>query len=358
MRAICCIVGCLAAVIGWAQPQYEVVNLTKMFGEDFTAMDINNSGVIAGSMFIDFQTTQACVVQNGKLTMLPMYQGKHDWYPRAINDNGDVLGIGTIDGVYHTYLYSNGKVIDTGLTGTMSHAPGSGLNNGRTIVGTFSGGPAQAFTWSNGVTTILSPLSIGDSGAGAISDAGVVVGTSQVGGVGSDFHATKWVNGKIVDIHPGWSDRATAVAVNEKGDIAGLGFAITGGQHGILWQGGKIIQLPNLGSGQSQAYDINESSQVVGWATTAGGPDEGVLWTDGKVFRLDDLILGGSGYQLVQNAFAINDDAQILLTGFTGSAIDQILLNPVPELDPAIVLGAGVGVLTISRRRWRGKSNS
>ena len=32
--------------------------------------------------------------------------------PRAINDNGDVLGIGTIDDVYHTYFYGNGKVID------------------------------------------------------------------------------------------------------------------------------------------------------------------------------------------------------------------------------------------------------
>ena len=358
MKAVWCIVVCLPAAVGLAQPQYEVVNLTKMFGEDFTALDINNNGVIAGMMFIDFQTTQACIVQNGKLTMLPMYQGKHDWYPRAINDNGDVLGIGTIDGVYHTYLYSNGKVIDTGLTGTMSHAPGSGLNNAGTIVGTFSGGPARAFTWAEGVTTILSTLSTGSSGAVGVNDAGVVVGTSQIGGVGSSYHAVKWVNGKIVDVHPAWASLAGGVAVNEKGDIAGFGDAISGGQHGILWQGGNTIQLPNFGGGQSQAYDINESSQVVGWATDSVGHTLGCLWEDGIGYQLEDLIPGGSGFQLLQRAFAIDDSSRILTVGFTGTSNDYLLLNPVPEPKTVIVLAAALGLLSISRRRWREKSNS
>jgi probable HAF family extracellular repeat protein len=202
MRAIWSLVVLLLAAQGLAQPQYEVVNLTKQFGEDFTALDINNNGVIAGSVFIDFQTTQACIVQNGKLTMLPMYQGKYDWYPRAINDNGDVLGIGTIDGVYHTYLYSNGKVIDTGLPGTMSNAAGRGLDNLGRVVGTISLGIPEAFVWEDGVTTTLQGLSNGANVASAINDAGEVTGLSEANGFGSDDHAVKWVNGKPEDIHP------------------------------------------------------------------------------------------------------------------------------------------------------------
>jgi hypothetical protein len=87
-------------------------------------------------------------------------------------------------------------------------------------------------------------------------------------------------------------------------------------------------------------------------------PNDGALWIGGQVFRFADLIIGGTGYQRVQTAFSINDASQVLSTGFTGSAIDQILLNPVPEVDSSVVFAIGLAALTISRRRWRGKSNT
>jgi hypothetical protein len=37
-------------VVAAAQRQYEVVDLTKQFGEELTAVDINNSGVVVGHM--------------------------------------------------------------------------------------------------------------------------------------------------------------------------------------------------------------------------------------------------------------------------------------------------------------------
>ncbi len=348
-----CLTALVASIFGaaTAQPQYEVVDLTKIFGEEFSARAINNQGVVAGSMRLNHFQSQACVIENGKLTMLPRYKGKHPWYAIDINDKGEVLGAGDLNGTLHTFLYRNGKVIDTDLPGTESNSAGAALNNDGRITGTISIGIPRAFVWEDGVTTILQGLSAGSSGAAGLNDKGVVTGTSQVAGSGSPHHASKWINGKISDIHPAWAEFSSGVAVNSRGEIAGWGWAIPGGQQGVLWRDGKAIQLGNFGGGQSRAYDINDLSQIVGFASAAGQPNEAFLWEFGTMYRLEDLVLGGSGFQLIEFAEAINNEGQILSSGFTGAAGHELLLNPVPEPSCALGVFGGLLILTISRRR-------
>jgi uncharacterized membrane protein len=340
MRLVSGIVIAGLAALAAAQPQYEVVDLTKMFGTDFTAVDINNYGAVVGHMRLTHSTDQACVIQNGELTMLPMYQGIHPWYAIGIGDNGDVLGAGTLGtGTYRSIVYRNGKVIDIGIPGFQEFPASFGMSDTGQVTGFMNNTP---FVWDSGNVTVIP----GGGSGHAINGALQVAGTRQ-------NRATTWVNGQPIDLHPAWAEGSFAASINKTGEIAGWGRRITGGQRGVLWRNGKAIDLGDFGGGQSRAYDVNDLSQVVGWASMAGQPDEGFLWDKGTLYRLEDLMLGGSGFQLVQTAEALNNGGQILASGFTGSANHEILLNPVPEPASILLLAGAICGLAISRRRGR-----
>jgi probable HAF family extracellular repeat protein len=336
MRIAGCLGGLLLAAACFAQPQYEVVDLTKQYGEDFTALAINNHGTIAGSMFIDFQTTQACLVQNGKLEMLPMYQGKHDWYPVAINDAGDVLGWGELNGTTHSFLYRNGKVLDI-LAG--DPAPRAFAMNNLTQVTGYIG--TTPFIWENGVFTTIP----GNGAAFGINDSQTLVGRT------AGHEARMWRAGKYIDVHPPWASDSEAMSINSLDEAVGTADLVSGGRRGVLWRGEEVIQLPTLGGGQSQAYDINDSSQIVGLATNSTGNFLGFLWEKGSMYELEELIPGGSGFVILQFAHDINNVGQILTSGFTGKANHELLLNPVPEPTTLLTMFIGLVLLTILCRK-------
>ena len=75
------------------------------------------------------------------------------------------------------------------------------------------------------------------------------------------------------------------------------------------------------------------------------------------MYKLDDLVEGGTGFQLIQAAFSINGGAQILTSGFTGSARRDLLFNPVPEANALASLALLLLVFTISRRFPRGEKH-
>ncbi|MDQ2986939.1 MAG: hypothetical protein M3R13_09510 [Armatimonadota bacterium] len=325
-----------------AQPQYEVVDLTKMFGEELTAVDINNNGVVVGHMRLSSTEYQACIIENGKLTMLPMYQGVHDWYPIGIGDNGDVLGAGLIGKPYgySSLLYRNGKVIDIGITGHQNFPGSFGINNTGHVTGFLGNTP---FIWDDGnVTTIP-----GGGTGRAINDSDQIAGTRGT-------RATTWINGKAIDLHPAWADDSFAASINAKGEIAGDAWRIAGGQRGVLWQNGKAIDLGDFGGGQSRAYDVNDLSQVVGWASMAGQPDEGFLWENETMYRLTNYIGEHPGFLWLEAAFSINNRSQILTTAAGGTQVGhQLLLNPVPEPTTTLTIICGILSIAVSRRKGR-----
>ncbi len=347
MRFVIGIVVAGLAAAAAAQPQYEFVDLTKQFGEELTAVDINNNGVVVGHMRLNASQDQACTIQNGKLTMLPMYQGIHPWYAIGIGDNGDVLGAGTLGtGTYRSIVYRNGKVIDIGIPGTQENPSSFGINNLGQVTGGLNGTP---FIWENGVTTSLpGPPS---SFAHAINDSQQLAGL-RVEGVNP--FATFWDGEMHFDLHPAWAWRSEAEALNNMGEAVGYAYRLTGGQRGVLWRSGKPIDLGDFGGGQSRAYDINDLSQVVGWATNSGGFDEAFFWESGAMHRVEDLIAGGSGFQIVGRAFAVNNSSQLVTIGFGGGPGHYLVLNPVPEPAPFIVMTVGLTILAFSRHRRRG----
>ncbi len=312
----------LSASAAFSQPQYEVVDLTAIYGQGFEAVSINDSGVIAGNLF-----GRACVADGGKLTMLPKWKGE-DWRLLDFGNNGDAIGRayggGPIESVY--FDAGKGTVVDMGIEGPGTIGAVQGINSVGQATGQSSA--VRAFVWEQGQPLqVLEPHGAGFD----LNDSATVVG---VGG-GLPF-AARWIEGKYQNLHPAWAETSEAVAVNNLDEGVGRAWAPGIGYRALLWRDGLTVDLGDLGGG-AQAHDINEFSQVVGVAF-GHGPSEGYLWEMGTMHRLEDLVTGGTGFVVVNAATSINSSGQLLATGFTGSFNNSLLFQPVPEPATGIVL--------------------
>ena len=189
---------------------------------------------------------------------------------------------------------------------------------------------SHAFLWSNGRMRDLGTLALdggGDrpssSGASAIDERGVVIGTSQVNATGPRPHAFRWFAGVMQDlgcgrVPPARCDvRGDARALNERGQIVGhLGDvpeSVTRPLRAFLWQPGAIRRLgPLPGRTASTASDINERGQIVGTSYVIRGDYyhlkvRAFLWQSG---RLRDL--GALPGDTESEAVAINDAGQVI----------------------------------------------
>jgi len=132
--------------------------------------------------------------------------------------------------------------------------------------------PLHALLWLNGTATDLGNLgSELYAEAVAINDRGQVVGSSDVpgddfAGSGSTAHGFLWKNGKIRDLGtiPGDAN-GFAISINNKDQAVGIG------SRAILWQNGRLIDLNTLVPGEPfsplyllEAWDINDRGEIVG----------------------------------------------------------------------------------------------
>jgi probable HAF family extracellular repeat protein len=339
----------LVAAGAFAQPQYEVVDLSELYGDRFTPEDINTSGVIGGHVRISSSQEQACVIENGQLQYLPKVDG-HYWFLTDLADNGNAIGGG---GNLRGYFYHDGKVVDIGVSGEHGENgfnPAIGLNDLGQVVG--ETGDHRPFFWQSGKLTFLDAPPFG-GGAIDINDSSVIGGQIIAeDDEGLTLHAARWTSGKYQDLDPVWSERSEVRGINEAGNIAGLAYHMNGPLTAILWRGDKAIDLGDLGGGLSEAFALNDLDQVVGGAADERGVEVGFLWEKGTMYELKDLIPDGSGFVDLEIPFSINNEGQLLCSGFTGNDNHWLLLNPVPEPAGITILVIGICV-TISRRKIR-----
>lgn len=195
--------------------------------------------------------------RNGKVRSLPTYPGDPDGVALAINDRGQIVGssgtctsfqpiaLNNLLGV-HPMLWENGKAIDLGnLGGTTGTAGGNvawNLNNRGQVIGVsdLAGDTAfHAFLWTKATGMRDLGTLPGDtysSGSG-INDAGDIVGLS----LDQNFNgrAILWHNGRMTDLNtliPANSPISlfAGCAINENGQITGLGVTTAGEFHAYL----------------------------------------------------------------------------------------------------------------------------
>ena len=173
------------------------------------------------------------------------------------------------------------EVINLGSLGGADSAA-FGINDAGTVVGWSSTatGHRHAFMYNNGFMTDLGTLVGGTaSEAHAINDLDVIVGSSEINGVGRGFP----------EIH-----------------------------QGFIWEQGKMspagaLFCPcsfNVRYGTSSLNGINDAGQAVGWSGTVRGSlvAHGALW---QAEVLQDLG-GGAGDWSISHIYAINDSGQMV----------------------------------------------
>lgn len=233
--------------------------------------------------------------------------------PTGINNHGTIVGQ-TGSSEAHSATFDGQTITDLGTFGGIS-ATGTAINNVGWVVSTatyWDGVPADAPTWRSFLTTPTGTIQLPSLGgtedfAGAINDAGTVIGTSN-------GHAVKWFDNAItaLDEVPG-DDVSGAASINSDGIIVG-------------WSG--IAALTNL---------------------------RATLWQDNTVFDLNTLISPDSGW-ILETANAINDSGQITGTGLYNGDSAIFLITPlstpaVPE--PAFLLSCLPTLFPLVHRRLR-----
>jgi hypothetical protein len=322
----------------------------------------------------------------------------------AMNEAGAAVGFATKyeAGVYKGPRAAHWDALGTGVTelgnlGTDSSGLANGfahaINNAGTAVGAvekYVDGINQGFRavrWdTSGAATELGNLG-GGTNAYAINDAGLTVGNAyKRDDAGNDrgLRAVRWDASGTAATELGHlgtnSDGITtigATAVNNAGTAAGSGEKYVDGNYvgyrAVRWDasGTAATELGHLGTDDNgftftEAYDIADSGITVGyvWDYDSQGIYTGlgaVMWgADGAAIDLNTLIDPASGWKLLY-VRDISDDNWITgvgeydADGLGGEfGYDRLFLMqlPVPEPAVAVLLAAGIAVLTW---RWCGR---
>lgn len=363
------------ALIGLAEaaPEYTGIDLGTLGGVNSQglasiALDINDSGQIAGASVLNDNTTvHAFLYSGGTLHDLGTLGGSAS-IALGINNLGDVVGrASTASGDTHAFLYSGGIMHDLGTLGGLE-SDANAINDSGEIVGssrfstTITGN--HAFLYSNGTMHDLATLGGRSSTALGINNAGQIVGFSDTATTGVT-HAFLYSGGSMQDLGTLGGTKSIAFSLNSAGQIVG-GSQISGSgsYHAFVDSGGIMHDLGTLNGDSAVATSINGSGEIVGTLfpsnTTVGGKSIGTplgafLDLSGTMYNLNSLYVG-SHVDFVA-AFGINDNGQIAAEGMLPNGqLHGFLLNPftshVPDTGSSmLLLGMPLALLLVFRSR-------
>ena len=295
----------------WAQPSYELVDLSQRYGTSFSAVSIGDDGIILGT-----KSGMACIADRGRLQFFPRFEGRN-WYAVSRSKGGHVLGYD--EGYYRAILYQGGHIADIGVNGAYNSQSVHDVNVHGEIVGKVP--ILNPFVWQKGVLKLLPTP--GYAIPRSISDSGLIVGV-----IVSTGKAALWADGDFRDINPRWAISSDANAINTRGEIAGSARRLGAPTEGpTLWRDGIAIQLSPAEIGS--AWDLNDSCQVVGQSGLLGNGYRAFLWDNGSITRLDNLISNRHRFLYIGNAYSINNSGQILARAHTLNGDYYVLLNPI-----------------------------
>ena len=364
------------------------------------------------SLVAQQQQEQSGKLPHYKLTILPTLGGTfaNGW---GVNNQGWVAGHSTLlgDQVSHAFFWRSGVITDLGTLGgpnSNNALSGDPVNdrgavsgfsdtstpdpNGEDFCGLGTNLICLPFVWQKGVMTAL-PLLGGNNGqAGGINNRGQIVGASET--PNSDpcsvlplqLEGVIWENGTVQELSPLPGDPdGFAMAINDRGEVAGATGCVPGIVHAVLWRHGTPINLGSLGGvagnfagninnkGQvvgesdlpgdtlhhaflwqndvmsdlgslpglptSAAGGINNNGQVVGYSQDANSDDStsvAWIWQDGVLTDLNTLIPPGSPLFLME-ALNINDRGEVAGFGsLSNGEVLGFLLTPCDENHPGV----------------------
>lgn len=239
-----------------------------------TANAINNNGEIVGQRDVNISGSnyEAYLYKNGQ--MIGLGTNKLDYsYATDINDNGQIIGVyGTGNGsLTKGFLYKNGVMSDLGSLGGLGTNPYSINNNGQ-IVGSSQNSKkiTEAFVFDNGKMIGIGALvgNANDSRARSINEKGSIVGSTQ-----EYYYSPR--QGFLLQSNQSSDLDSSNYPFSMPYDINSLnvivGISGTGIPEAFVYKDGKLSYLYNLLVGDISGWTelryanaINDKGQIVG----------------------------------------------------------------------------------------------
>jgi probable HAF family extracellular repeat protein len=252
---------------------------------------INARGDVVGGAASADRTSQSSVLWRNRTPLLLGTLGGKSSNPLALNDRDQVVGDSqTVDGRTHGFIWQDGTMTDLGtLGGDESHAVA--INRDGLVIGssTTAAGARHAFLWQNGSMRDLGSLGANDSEASAINDAGEIVGGVE-SPLGNAIEAVAWKHGTLTPLGRFGGRGTRAVAINRRGNILievdGNGSDPSGG---ILLRDGRATKIGTLGGaappgqgGPVHFAGLNDRGQVAGFGYARKGGRRTFIWQSGR----------------------------------------------------------------------------
>jgi len=272
------------------------------------------------------------LAQTYTVTDLGVLKGDNESSGFWINNLGEVVGCsdtetaegypctGLVAGQHAFHWSKSGGMKDLGTLSEGNVSAAQGISDAGAVVGysNIKGQPAtnfSAFLWSTGTGMVnLGTLPGGSSSAAfQINSSGVVAGDSFTSS--GIVKATSWAHDKIKNLGAlPKSVFTAALAINDNGHVVGesvFGYGPPFESRGFLWNGSSLEDLGTLPGGvTSIANAINTSGEIAGQSdgSSTSGHWHAVLWDTSR--KIHDLgVISGGNYSI---AFAVNDSEVVV----------------------------------------------
>ncbi len=236
--------------------------------------------------------------------------GGTESFAYAINDSGDIIGYARYQGdtTSGPFLWSNGKMTDLNAyygpeQGFYAGIMGN-INNLGQIVGNSSDG--HAVMLSQGEVTDLGTFGGDYASALGINDLGQIVGYFAL--PSGHHHAFLYTDGVMTALGPfGEEAISVATAINDSGMITGFATdSYMVSARAFLYNNGIMTDISPFDSRESYARDINNHGQVAGEYLPYSGPFRCFVRSEHLISDLGTL----AGIDCV--ALAINDQGEVV----------------------------------------------
>jgi probable HAF family extracellular repeat protein len=240
-----------------------VTDLGFFGGTDSNAIAINDGGTVAGHVVTAAGDYRAFTYNNGNMVEIA------NLYAYGLNSSGDVVGRSTTGSAA---LYSQGTLTELGYFGTGDYSVARAINDDGHIVGMSTidlelHSRQHPFVYRDGKLHDLGTLDGREfNSAVAINNAGQIAGYSE--GTGGGMHAFLYENGVMTDLGSFGGLNLDVGGMNGHGEIVGQGESWDGPDVTFISRNGVLVDLntlvdPGTGWTINGAMDINDAGQII-----------------------------------------------------------------------------------------------